>query len=88
MFNTTLYAALVSRFLITNMQTAAGFAAGVMPVDYGEPIPPEDLALLVQFLVATAGPDVVRFLPPLIVEQDRIDEVVDVFDEILRQGLD
>ena len=39
-------------------------------------------------LVATAGPDVVRFLPPLIVEQDRIDEVVDVFDEILRQGLD
>ena len=39
-------------------------------------------------LVATAGPDVVRFLPPLIVEQDHIDEVMDVFDEILRQGLD
>ena len=38
-------------------------------------------------LVATAGADVVRFLPPLIVEQDRIDEVVDVFDEILRQGV-
>jgi len=38
-------------------------------------------------LVAMAGPDVVRFLPPLIVEKDRIDEVVDVFDEILRQGL-
>jgi acetylornithine/N-succinyldiaminopimelate aminotransferase len=37
-------------------------------------------------LVATAGPDVVRFLPPLIIERDRIDEVVDVFDEILRQG--
>ena len=37
-------------------------------------------------LVATAGADVVRFLPPLIVEKDRIDEVVDVFDEILRQG--
>ena len=36
-------------------------------------------------LVATAGADVVRFLPPLIVEKDRIDEVVDVFDEILRQ---
>ena len=36
-------------------------------------------------LVATAGADVVRFLPPLIVEEDRIDEVVDVFDEILRQ---
>ena len=39
-------------------------------------------------LVATAGPDVVRFLPPLIAEQDHIDEVIDVFDEILRQGLD
>ena len=38
-------------------------------------------------LVATAGADVVRFLPPLIVEQDRIDDVVDVFDEILRQGV-
>ena len=36
-------------------------------------------------LVATAGADVVRFLPPLIVEKDRIDEVVDGFDEILRQ---
>ena len=39
-------------------------------------------------LVATAGPDVVRFLPPLIVERDRLDEVVDVFAEILQQGLD
>ena len=38
-------------------------------------------------LVATAGADVVRFLPPLVVERDRIDEVVDVFDEILRQGI-
>ena len=38
-------------------------------------------------LVATAGPDVVRFLPPLIVEKNLIDEVIDVFDEILRQGL-
>jgi acetylornithine/N-succinyldiaminopimelate aminotransferase len=37
-------------------------------------------------LVAVAGPNVVRFLPPLVVERDRIDEVVDVFDEILRQG--
>ena len=41
-----------------------------------------------EILVATAGPDVVRFLPPLVVEKDRIDEVVDVFDEILQQGLD
>ena len=39
-------------------------------------------------LVAVAGPNVVRFLPPLIIEKDRIDEVVDVFDEILRQGLE
>jgi acetylornithine/N-succinyldiaminopimelate aminotransferase len=38
-------------------------------------------------LVAVAGPNVVRFLPPLIIEKDRIDEVVDVFDEILRQEL-
>ena len=37
-------------------------------------------------LVATAGANVVRFLPPLVVEKDRIDEVIDVFDEILRQG--
>jgi acetylornithine/N-succinyldiaminopimelate aminotransferase len=39
-------------------------------------------------LVAVAGPNVVRFLPPLIAERDRLDEVVDVFDEILRQGFD
>ena len=39
-------------------------------------------------LVATAGANVVLFLPPLIVEQERIDEVVDVFDEILRQGVE
>lgn len=38
-------------------------------------------------LVAVAGPNVVRFLPPLIVERDRLDEVVDVFAEIL-QGFD
>lgn len=36
-------------------------------------------------LVATAGANVVRFLPPLVIGKDRIDEVVDVFDEILRQ---
>ena len=41
-----------------------------------------------EILVATAGPDVVRFLPPLIVDKDLINQVVDVFDEILRQGLD
>ena len=36
-------------------------------------------------LVATAGPDVVRFLPPLVVDKDRIGEAMDAFDEILRQ---
>ena len=36
-------------------------------------------------LIATAGANVVRFLPPLVIERNRIDEVVDVFDEILRQ---
>lgn len=39
-------------------------------------------------LVATAGADVVRFLPPLIVEEDRLDEVMEVFDEILCQGFE
>ena len=39
-------------------------------------------------LVVTAGADVLRFLPPLIVGKEHIDEAVDVFDEILRQGLD
>jgi len=37
-------------------------------------------------LAAPCGPDVVRFLPPLVIEKDQIDEAVDVFDEILRQG--
>jgi acetylornithine/succinyldiaminopimelate/putrescine aminotransferase len=39
-----------------------------------------------EILVAPCGTDVVRFLPPLVVEKEQIDEVVDVFDEILRQG--
>lgn len=37
-------------------------------------------------LAAPCGPDVVRFLPPLVMAKDQIDEAVDVFDEILRQG--
>ena len=37
-------------------------------------------------LVAPCGTDVVRFLPPLVVEKEQIGEVVDIFDEILRQG--
>ena len=39
-----------------------------------------------EILVAPCGPDMVRFLPPLIVDEDRIDQVIDVFDEILRQS--
>ena len=39
-----------------------------------------------EILVAPCGPDMVRFLPPLSVDEDRIDQVIDVFDEILRQS--
>ena len=39
-------------------------------------------------LVCTSGADAVRLLPPLIVEEKHMDEVVDVFDEILEQGLE
>ena len=35
-------------------------------------------------LVCVAGPDVVRFLPPLVVDQANIDQVMDVFDNILK----
>ncbi len=35
-------------------------------------------------LVCVAGPDVVRFLPPLVIEQADIDRVMDAFDEILK----
>ena len=37
-------------------------------------------------LALPAGLPVIRFLPPLVMEKDQIDEAVDVFDEILRQG--
>ncbi len=39
-------------------------------------------------LVCTSGKDAVRFLPPLIIEEQHMDEVVDVFDEILEQGVE
>ena len=39
-------------------------------------------------LVCTSGAQVVRFLPPLIVENSHIDRVVDVLDEILEQGVE
>ena len=35
-------------------------------------------------LVCVAGPDVVRFLPPLVIAQADIDQVMDAFDEILK----
>ena len=38
-----------------------------------------------EILVAPCATDVVRFLPPLIIEKEQIDEAIDVFDEILRQ---
>ena len=34
-------------------------------------------------LVCVAGPDVVRFLPPLVIEKDHIDEAVNALDEFL-----
>jgi acetylornithine/N-succinyldiaminopimelate aminotransferase len=37
-------------------------------------------------LVASAGPNVVRFLPPLVTDKGQLDEVVDIFAEILHQG--
>ena len=37
-----------------------------------------------EILVCVAGPDVVRFLPPLVIEQEHIDQVMGVFDEILQ----
>jgi acetylornithine/succinyldiaminopimelate/putrescine aminotransferase len=39
-------------------------------------------------LVCTSGGDVIRFLPPLIVENNHIDRVVDVLDEIFEQGVE
>ena len=38
-------------------------------------------------LVCTAGPDVVRFLPPLIIEDAHIDQAVDVLDAVLAAGI-
>ncbi len=35
-------------------------------------------------LVCVAGPDVVRFLPPLVIGMENIDHVMEVFDEILK----
>jgi acetylornithine/succinyldiaminopimelate/putrescine aminotransferase len=34
-------------------------------------------------LVCVAGPDVVRFLPPLVIEKEHIDIAVEALDEFL-----
>ena len=34
-------------------------------------------------IVCVAGPDVVRFLPPLVVEKSHIDEAVGAFEKVL-----
>ena len=34
-------------------------------------------------LVCVAGPDVIRFLPPLVIDKEHIDEAVAVLDEFL-----
>jgi acetylornithine/succinyldiaminopimelate/putrescine aminotransferase len=34
-------------------------------------------------LLIVAGPDVVRFLPPLIVEKEHIDQAVDAFEKTI-----
>jgi len=39
-------------------------------------------------LVCTSGADAVRVIPPLIIEKDQIDEFIDIFDEILTQGVE
>lgn len=39
-------------------------------------------------LVVTAGANVLRFLPPLVIEKDAISQAMDVFDEILRQDVE
>ncbi len=39
-------------------------------------------------LICTSGVDAVRMIPPLIIDKEQIDEVIDIFDEILTQGID
>ena len=37
-------------------------------------------------LIASAGPQVLRFVPPLIVTEQEIDKCVDILDDVLREG--
>jgi acetylornithine/N-succinyldiaminopimelate aminotransferase len=37
-------------------------------------------------LLATAGANVVRFVPPLVVTKPEIDEAVDILDAVLDEG--
>ena len=36
-------------------------------------------------LISTAGPDIVRFIPPLIIDRTHVDMVMDTFDESLKE---
>ncbi|MCD6170104.1 MAG: aspartate aminotransferase family protein [Candidatus Latescibacteria bacterium] len=62
-----------------------GLIAGVV-VDYPAKVVVEEFRKR-GVLVCTAGKEVIRILPPLIVQKEHIDEAVDVFDEILTQGV-
>ena len=37
-------------------------------------------------LIASAGPQVLRFVPPLIVSEPEIDQCVDILDDVLGEG--
>jgi 4-aminobutyrate aminotransferase-like enzyme len=37
-------------------------------------------------LIASAGPRVLRFVPPLIVTEQEINQVVEILDGVLREG--
>jgi acetylornithine/N-succinyldiaminopimelate aminotransferase len=61
-----------------------GLIAGAVVVD----TPGADLVTALRergILVCLAGPDVVRFLPPLVIEKRHIDEVIEAFGSILEE---
>ena len=59
---------------------ASGGALRRQPAEYLAAFRERDI------LVAPCGADIVRFLPPLVIDKEQIDEAIDIFDEILRQG--
>ena len=62
----------------------SGLIAGVVLKD----IPAADAMNAIRekhdILICVAGPDVVRFLPPLVIEKEHIDEAVNALDEFLK----